>query len=160
MRLWHPDILPYLPDLQLKGQLRELTYIYNKVRSCKSPNHLLVNFVNDYPPAELSWYFNIYREAYKMRFGYDLSKAHVHRFAETDIPEDRSNDIVPFPDHMDKGYLDVCMMNLYEKHRYAAGKSRISEDEWDRLVCGYEDITGKVFLTPYARGYFHSLNGS
>ena len=149
MRLWHPDILPYLPDMQLEGQLTDLYRVYNKVRSCESPNHLLVNFVDDYHPAELSWYFDIYREVYRRRFGYDLSKAHVYRFAETDIPEERSNDVVPFPDHMDEGYLDVCMMNLYEKHRYAVGKSRISEEDWDRLACGYEDITGQVFVIPY-----------
>lgn len=45
----------------------------------------------------------------------------------------------------DPEYLRVCMANLYEKHKYGIGKSRITDEEWRRLLDGYKEITG----TPY-----------
>jgi hypothetical protein len=45
----------------------------------------------------------------------------------------------------DKGYLRVCMANLYEKYQYGWGSSRITQDEWQRLLDGYRLITGEDY---------------
>jgi hypothetical protein len=35
---------------------------------------------------------------------------------------------------------------LAEKHFYGVGKSRISDEEWQRLVDGYKQITGEDYV--------------
>ena len=42
MRLWHKDLIPYLPKKQLQGQWRELNSIY-KLQN----KHILINFINE-----------------------------------------------------------------------------------------------------------------
>jgi hypothetical protein len=37
------------------------------------------------------------------------------------------------------------MANLYEKHRFGIGKSRITDEEWQRLCDGYKAITGEEY---------------
>ena len=49
MRLWHKDLIQYLPDLQLKGQWRECALIADALAKNGTPNHLLVNRVTEYP---------------------------------------------------------------------------------------------------------------
>jgi hypothetical protein len=38
------------------------------------------------------------------------------------------------------------MANLYEKHVFGVGKSRISDEEWQKLVYGYRQITGENYV--------------
>ena len=45
-----------------------------------------------------------------------------------------------------KEYLRVCMANLYEKHIFGIGKSRITDEKWARLCEGYEQITGEKYV--------------
>ena len=45
-----------------------------------------------------------------------------------------------------KEYLRVCLSNLYEKHFFGVGKSRITDDEWNRLLDGYKAITGEDYI--------------
>ena len=44
-----------------------------------------------------------------------------------------------------KEYLRVCMANLYEKHFFGIGKSRITDEEWQRLCEGYKAITNEEY---------------
>jgi hypothetical protein len=37
------------------------------------------------------------------------------------------------------------MANLYEKHHFGIGKSRITDAEWQRLCDGYKAITGEEY---------------
>ena len=39
MRLWHYRLFPYLPDLQFRGQLRELVAIMHDLRDKGQTNH-------------------------------------------------------------------------------------------------------------------------
>lgn len=55
-------------------------------------------------------------------------------------------DLKPFKDWHNKEYLRICMSNLFEKHKYGVGKSRITDEEWQRLVDGYKQITGEEYL--------------
>ena len=60
MRLWHYKLLPYLPELQFKGQLRELVAIMHDWRDKGKTNHLLINRVLEYSKKDLTSYFLIY----------------------------------------------------------------------------------------------------
>jgi uncharacterized protein (TIGR02328 family) len=62
MRIWHYALLPYLPDAQFKGQLRELVAIMHDWRDKGTTNHLLINRVMDYPKEELYNYFILYED--------------------------------------------------------------------------------------------------
>ena len=47
MRLWHKDLIPYLPRQQLLGQWRECCCIVRNIAMLGTPNHILVNKVMD-----------------------------------------------------------------------------------------------------------------
>jgi hypothetical protein len=51
----------------------------------------------------------------------------------------------PFKGWHNKEYLRVCLANLYEKHYFGIGKSRITDEEWQRLCEGYKTITGEDY---------------
>lgn len=141
MRIWHEQLLPYLPDRQFKGQLRELVAIMRVWRDTGTTNHLLINRVTEYEKTELSRYFLSYEVEYHKRYGKWLTKyspEFVH-FAETDT----SKRTYYSDGWHDKEYLRICMANLYEKHKYGIGKSRITDDEWKILCGGYKKITGQ-----------------
>lgn len=143
MRLWHCDLLPYLPELQFKGQLRELVAIMHDWRDKGKTNHLLINKVMEYPKDNLYWYFCEYEAVYYDRYGKDLFEQgrDFGEFANWDI--DTSKGL--FKDWHNKEYLRVCMANLYEKHHFGVGRSRITDEEWQRLVDGYRQITGEHY---------------
>ena len=134
MRLWHYKLLPYLPDLQFKGQLRELVAIMHDWRDKGTTNHILINKVMEYPKDELKGYYFWYiSESQKRRM--KISQSYSDEFSEfcdTFSP-------VPFFGWHNNEYLRICMANLYEKHKYGVGKSRITDEEWQRLCEGYKN---------------------
>jgi uncharacterized protein (TIGR02328 family) len=141
MRLWHRDLLPYLPDAQFKGQLRELVAIMHDWRDNGKTNHLLINRVMEYPKGDLTSYFLLYDIEYQKRY----LKEHgliANEFVEFSKPDHFTN--VPFKDWHNKEYLRICMSNLLDKHR-GIGKSRITDEEWERLCDGYHNITGELY---------------
>ena len=161
MRLWHYELLPYLPDAQFKGQLRELVAIMRAWRDDGKTNRLLINRVMDYDKAHLTSYFLRYREEYIKRYHKDIDRGILYEFfdfASYKINQDFTwspitNQIVSvrilkniFPDWHNKQYLRVCMANLYEKHHFGIGKSRITDEEWKRLCEGYKTITGEDYM--------------
>ena len=137
MRLWHYKLLPYLPDAQFKGQLRELVAIMHDWRDKGKTNHLLINLVMQYPKADLYGYFLEYCVEYQKR-NHDRPPKCVDEFRE--FGEGAFTE-QPFKGWHDTRYLRCCMANLYEKHVFGQGKSRITEAEWRRLQQGYYDIT-------------------
>ena len=142
MRLWHYELLPYLPEAQFKGQLRELVAIMRDWRDKGKTNHVLINRVMEYPRADLYSYFLGYAVEYQQRNDDRIPKCAEEFRAFKDEPH--------FPDHPfegwhDKEYLRVCMANLYEKHVYGRGKSRITDAEWFELTVGYLFITGEAY---------------
>lgn len=143
MRLWHIDLLPYLPDAQFKGQLRELVAIMHDWRDKGQTNHLLINRVMDYPKNSLTRYFCWYESLYHERYKKWINKCKEFVLFD-DTPVDQREGGC-FTGWHDKQYLRVCMANLYEKHYYGAGKSRITNEEWQRLLDGYKIITGEDY---------------
>jgi uncharacterized protein (TIGR02328 family) len=144
MRLWHYELLPYLPDLQFKGQLRELVAIMHDWRDKGKTNHLLINRVMEYPKNDLAQYFIRYEVLYQNRYGDWLTK-HLYEFAEFDDTPAGQRSKGCFDGWHNKKYLRVCMANLYEKHFFGIGKSRITDEEWQRLCEGYKAITGEEY---------------
>lgn len=140
MRIWDYRLLPYLPELQFKGQLRELVWIMRQWRDKGATNHLLINRVMEYPKEELYGYFLEYAIEYKNRFGIVLNCMEEFReFANRKFNNE------PFKEWHNNEYLRVCMANLYEKHFFGLGKSRIRDDEWEILCIGYKEITGDEY---------------
>ena len=161
MRLWHYELLPYLPDAQFKGQLRELTVIMRSWRDNGTTNHILINKVMEYDKKHLTSYLLLYREEYIKRYHKDIDRSILYEFfdfASYKINQDFTwspvtNKIVSvrvlnniFPDWHNKEYLRVCLSNLYEKHFFCVGKSRITDEEWQRLLEGYKNITGEEYV--------------
>lgn len=143
MRLWHYKLLPYLPDAQFKGQLRELVAIMHDWRDKGATNHLLINKVMEYSKNDLVKYFITYEAQYRNRYGKWLPRQweEFKAFSKDDweIKKTFSSD------WHNKEYLRVCMANLYEKHFFGVGKSRITDEEWHRLCDGYKTITGEEY---------------
>lgn len=162
MRLWHYKLLPYLPDAQFKGQLRELVKIMRDCRDDGETNHLLINLVMYFAPRNLTSYFLRYNEEYTKRYGKNIDRNiywEFLNFANYEIEKDykvsfaNGVDVVSvkvlkdiFAGWHNKEYLRVCMANLYEKHFFGIGKSRITDEEWQRLCDGYKAITGEEYV--------------
>jgi uncharacterized protein (TIGR02328 family) len=142
MRLWHYKLLPYLPDRQFRGQLREAVAIMRDWRDKGKTNHLLINRVMEYSKADLASYFWDYDMLYHKRFSVQ-HKGYMAEFIE--FADYTGYNPQPFEGWHDDGYLKVCMANLYEKHIYGVGKSRISDDEWAVLTDGYKTITREEY---------------
>ena len=145
MRLWSIDILEYLPDLQFKGQLREMMLILHDWRDKGHTNHLLINMVMEYPKNDFVRYFIRYEALYHQRYGKWLTKQWEEFKAFDDTPLDKRSKGV-FTAWHNKEYLRVCVCNLYEKYRFGVGKSKISQEEWDRVLQGYKEITGEDWV--------------
>ena len=143
MRLWHYELLPYLPDAQFKGQLRELVAIMHDWRNKGKTNHLLINQVMLYPKNDLVRYFVYYEAVYHNRYGKWLKQSKEFlNFDDTPFNE-RSKGC--FNGWHDKYYLRVCMANLYEKYYFGVGKSVLTTTEWQTLCKGYKEITGEEY---------------
>lgn len=141
MRLWHYRLLPYLPDKQFKGQLRELVAIMHDWRDKGKTNHLLINKVMEFSKSNLYGYFLCYTVEYEKR--YDSRPKQTNKFIEFGQHQWEEK---PFQGWHNKNYLRVCMANLYEKHVFGVGNSRISDQEWKKLLDGYKAITGENYL--------------
>lgn len=141
MRLWHYKLLPYLPDAQFKGQLRELVAIMHDWRDKGKTNHLLINRVMEYPKQDLYLYFLDYATEYKKRYGQNPKQSSEFlKFADK-----YGCFYQEFDGWHNTEYIRVCMANLYEKHHFGIGKSRITDSEWQVLLDGYKAITGDEY---------------
>ena len=149
MRLWHYKLLPYLPDAQFKGQLRELVAIKRDWETKGKTNHLLINRVMEYPKSHLSIYYARYIKEYKERNPCKFfEKTNIEFMSFGDIGFGmfvNCEEFEPFKDWLNKEYLRVCLGNLYVKHFFGVGKSRITDEEWQRLLDGYKSITGEEY---------------
>ena len=149
MRIWSWQLLPYLPDAQFKDQLRELVAIKRDWETKGKTNHLLINRVMEYPKSHLSIYYARYIKEYKERNPCKFfEKTNIEFMSFGDIGFGmfvNCEEFEPFKDCHNKEYLRVCMANLYEKHFFGVDKSRITDEEWQRLLDGYKAITGEEY---------------
>ena len=133
MRLWHVDLIPYLPRKQLMSQWRELVLISKNLAEKGTPNHILVNKILDYSSDEIEIYGNkIIREMTNRH--YNVSYESYHKFLgylrewrkrrKSDLggclpkyatgTENASNRL--FGHWHNDSYLFECFQNLKEKY--------------------------------------------
>lgn len=144
MRIFHYALLPYLPDAQFKGQLRELVAIMRAWRNDGQTNHLLINKVMEYERNELVRYYIYYETVYHQRYGKWIDQKYWEEFKNFQKEETDKKKYYSDGWH-NKEYMRVCMANLYEKHFFGVGKSRITDAEWGTLCEGYKQITGEEY---------------
>ena len=142
MRLWHKDLIPYLPDLQLKGQWRECCLIATQIKEKGTPNHLLVNKITEYSADHFySYCVSVWGEMDERCFKMSAESCwKIAKFGGGIIATSKT-----FDGWHTKEYLRVCMANLYEKHFFGVGKFRITDEEWETLCRGYKEITGEEY---------------
>ena len=124
MRLWHIDIIPYLPDYQLSEQWKVLDLIFRK-----QPKDILINYIYDYPKEYLLYYSNVVMK--------ELYKRHIIIHDFTNYDEYFKNVVIKESDkfrylqHNNK-YFKLCFCLLYE--RYIHGQKDYTEDKMEALV--------------------------
>jgi len=152
MRLWHKDMIPYLPKQQLLGQWRECCLIAALLAKDHTPNHILVNPVIDYPPEHFELYCSkIYQEMKKRdmnvtdevckRLEMDLRAYRL--YLDSELPWDCflkdfdfSTDLDLFKDWHDKRYLRQCYYNLEEKY----DRGGIPKDEFMIIFANFGGV--------------------
>jgi uncharacterized protein (TIGR02328 family) len=144
MRLFHYALLPYLPELQFKGQLREVVAIMRSWRDTGKTNHLLINRVMKYERNELVRYYIYYETVYHERYGKWIDRKYWEEFKAFQKEETDKKKYYSDGWH-NKEYLRSNMANLWEKHFMGIGKSRITDEEWETLCRGYKIITGEDY---------------
>lgn len=114
MRLWHTQLFDSLPRQQLVAQWRELSSIAGAIQKNGTPNHMLVNFVLDYPYDHFISYAFYLRQAMTRR-GYRTMDSVWNKIIalKPDYQLLSLEDI--YADKMNKFYLKVCLWNLIEK---------------------------------------------
>lgn len=132
MRLWHKDLIRYLPRKQLIAQWRECCCIARNIHENGTPNHILVNPVLDYPEDEFNTYAEmIVEEMRNRRYEIDIWKFYRWRYDK--------NAILPgsiFRGWHSQRYLVQCYYNLQEKY----DRGGISEEEWRIFEDGYSRL--------------------
>lgn len=133
MRLFHKDLIDVLPRQQLLGQWRELNSIFKK-----QDNHILINFVYDYPKEDLFAYTNLIIEEFNKR-GYKIKSTDnmYNYFKDINVSYAafiQHNKSI-FKDKMNDIYLRQCLYNLEEK----AMCGGITKEEWKRIYDKFED---------------------
>lgn len=149
MRLWHKDLIPVLPEMQLRGQWRECVLIAKALHE-NNLNHVLVNSVKDYPTEHFFQYCGmVYNEM--IARGYKANKNKILQYAIIYEVKAFENQPIEYDNLFDcycngkfirwhyGRYLKQCLCNLEEK----AMCGGIPYQEWLKIVDkfgGYFDL--------------------
>ncbi len=126
MRLWHYKLIPYLPKSQLLAQWRELNSIIKNQN-----DHILINYVYDYPINDLYNYTALVVEE-MMHRGFKVNTKVADDYFITFRPKELYHLIKhPFKKHHNDRYLLQCFYNLQEK--YDRGQKDFSDEEYKRI---------------------------
>lgn len=126
MRLWHKDLIPYLPRQQLLGQWRECCLIAKNITEKGTPNHILINPIMDYPIEHFISYTCLVLKEMEDRGYCAVSNAFRKYFNDPKLYINTLMRKKIFPDWHTDRYLEQCLMNLEEKH----DRGGITDDEW------------------------------
>jgi len=131
MRLWHYELIPYLPKSQLLAQWRELNSIFTK-----QDKHILINYIYDYPKNDLFIFSQMVMSEMTKR-GYKVNTTNFKNYFinSKDYRYSLWFDYIsckkPFQNHHNKRYLRQCFYNLQEK--YDRGQKDFSQEQYDLL---------------------------
>lgn len=127
MRLWHYELIPYLPKSQLLAQWRELNSIFKN-----QPKHILINYVYEYPKNDLGIYSNLVIQEMLTR-GIKIKnyKNYEAYFKGLTFNIFDLKDYKPFKNHHNFNYLQQCFYNLEEK--YERGQADFSQEQYEAL---------------------------
>ena len=149
MRLWHKDLIEYLPRQQLLGQWRECCLIAKNIVEKGSPNHILVNPIMDYPISHFLTYALMVQTECGNR-GYKIKPYSFWRYfpdttwilplKEKNIHRKLAAKDIFWSWHTDR-YLRQCIMNLQEKF----DRGGISNEEFDPIWRFYQSIETDKF---------------
>ena len=127
MRLWHKDLIPYLPRQQLLGQWRECCAIARNIEKDGTPNHVLVNRILDYEDGHFNMYaFQVMKEMRSRGYKVDWDRFRKHR-KHPDVGVRRE---FIFEGWHNGRYLRQCLANLQEK----ADCGSIPAEEWKKIT--------------------------
>ncbi|MCH7322474.1 pyrimidine dimer DNA glycosylase/endonuclease V [Solibacillus sp. MA9] len=127
MRLWHYELIPYLPKSQLLAQWRELNSIF-----AKEDKHILINYIYEYPKTDLYVYTELVLQEMKLRGVNIRTLDKMARYFEgIEIPTTYK----PFAKHHNEPYLTICFYNLYEK--FIRGQKDFSSEQFTTLETFY-----------------------
>lgn len=129
MRLWHYELIPYLPKSQLLAQWRELNSIF-----AKEDQHILINYIYEYPKHDLYVYTELVLQEMKLR-GVNI-RTHDKMARYFDGIE-MLETITPFAKHHNEAYLTICYYNLYEK--FIRGQKDFSPEQFAALDAYYNE---------------------
>lgn len=134
MRLWHKDLVKFLPRQQLLSQWRELSAIVGSIQKHGTPNHILVNKVLDYPLTHFESYASLIDDEMVKR-GYkvaDSVRDKIYNFCYNSR-NTAVNDITYqelYDGWHNERYLKQCVSNLEEKYDCKG----ITESEWELII--------------------------
>lgn len=143
MRLWHYKLVPYLPQLQLVAQWRELNSIFKK-----QDKHILINYIYNHEWQELFYYsglviLEMQKRNIKIRSFDNMINFFMRCYPNLFKPENVLNEIlsmtkmykegkqIPYREH-DERYLRQCFFNLQEK--YDRGQKDFTKEQYLKLV--------------------------
>ena len=128
MRLWHKDLISFLPREQLVAQWRECSAIASNIKTKGTPNHILVNKVLNYPMSHFISYSHYIREEMTHR-GYRT----MNSVWEKIISVTNEYNILPinelFPEWHNDTYWTICYYNLKEKWMCGG----IKDEDWEKI---------------------------
>ncbi len=110
MRLWHYQLLPYLPKSQLIAQKRECDLIWKDLFNGKQTNHILINYIHNYTYEDLFEYYSLLADEFKKR-GFKFNYSEYITMDYCRKPSHRC-----FVNHHNQQYLIQCFYNLQEKY--------------------------------------------
>lgn len=135
MRLWHIDLIPYLPKSQLIAQWRELNSIFKK-----QDKHILINYIYDYDIKYLFDYTCMVLQEFKKRNiktrSYTNCYNYFYAMNNYGVIAIKERYDYKFAEH-NKEYLTICYWNLREK--YIRGQKDFTDDVWQKLDQFYKE---------------------
>ena len=126
MRLWHIDLIPYLPSVkdykgcsnQLGGQYVEIRMILGSIKKHGKVNHSTVNYVNNHSLSNLRAYGLVVIEEMIKR-GFNVDDNILGEYADDECAVSMYNDYTQnhssiYPEHNEE-YKRECLENLKNK---------------------------------------------
>lgn len=137
MRLWHTELIPFIPKSQLLAQWRELNSIF-----VKEDKHVLINYIYEYPKEDLYIYTQIVLKEMRARNITIRTIDKMDRYF-VDLRLSENEYYPPYSRHHNDEYLTICYYNLYEK--YIRGQKDFTAEQFEALHQYYSIKKGAAF---------------